>query len=89
MTQLPELLDALNKAGYIGDDIRCEDNEDVIKDYNKIIWKYKNNSTKANKVYEMLLRRWYIHDDSETIFGFILWYFYFSDFIHFYFLKDN
>ena len=37
MTELPELLDALNKAGYIDDDIRCEDNEDVIKEYNGII----------------------------------------------------
>ncbi len=81
MTELPELLNALNKAGYIDDDIRCEDNEDVIKDYNKIIARYTGTFTKANKVYEMLVSRNYIQDDDETTLGFIHGYFYF--------LKDN
>lgn len=77
LPELPELLNALNKAGYIDDDIRCEDNEDVIKDYNEIVWRYKKEYTKASEMYKMLVKRNYIQDDNETIWGFILGYFYF------------
>lgn len=79
MTQLPELLDALNKAGYIDDDIRCEPNEDIIKEYNQIITKYEKKLTKAVKVYELLIKRWYIHDSDEEAFWFINAYFYFIE----------
>ena len=78
MTQLPELLDALNKAGYIDDDIRCEDNEDVIKEYNEIVWKYKSEA-KVVKIYELLIKRGYIHDSDEEAFWFINAYFYFIE----------
>lgn len=68
MTKLPELLDALNKAGYIDDNIRCEDNKDVIKDYNEIILQFKGCFTRTVKVYKLLSRRHYIHDsDYEAL----------------------
>lgn len=81
MTQIPELLNALNEVGHIDDDIWCEDDEEVIKEYNQIIWKYEKKFTKAVKVNEMLVERNYIQDDFEGAFGFIFGYFYF--------LKDN
>ena len=79
MTQIPEIFTALNEARYIDDDIRCEDNEDVIKDYNKIIAKYKKEYTKVTKVYELLIKRGYIHDSDEEAFWFINAYFYFIE----------
>lgn len=77
MIELPELLYALNEEWYIDDDIRCEPNEDIIKEYNQIITKYEKKLTKAVKVYELLIKRWYIHDSNEEALGFIRSYFYF------------
>lgn len=74
---LPPLLDWLNKEWYIDDDIRCEDNTDVVREYNQIIVKYQLQSTKASKVYQLLIKRNYIQDNFEESFGFIRWYFYF------------
>lgn len=74
---IPDLFKWLNEEWYIDDDIRCEDNTDVIKEYNQIITKYKLQSTKAVKIYELLLKRYYIHDSDIEALWFIRSYFYF------------
>lgn len=74
---IPPLFTALNEEWYIDDDIRCEPNEDVIKEYNQIMAKYKLESTKAVKVYELLIKRYYIYDSDEEALWFIRCYFYF------------
>lgn len=74
---LPPLLDWLNKQWYIDDDIRCEDNTNVIREYNQIIAKYEKGFTRAVKIYEMLIKRNYMQDSDAEALWFIRWYFYF------------
>ena len=77
MDKLPPLFKGLNENWYIDDDIRCEPNSDVIKEYNQIVAKYKLQTTKAVKVYELLVKRNYVQDGFDEALWFIVWYFYF------------
>lgn len=69
---IPELFTALNKAGYVDDDIRCEDSSDAINNYYKIVNKCKLPDTKARKVHRMLIDLNYIQDQYDEALGFII-----------------